>query len=66
MSPAPTAELARQADLNRQVTLLELVDRILETGVFVRGQLILAVAEVDLVKVDLRVLLGAVDTLAGR
>lgn len=52
----------RGVDLQRQVTLLDLLDRMLESGVVIRGQLVLAVAEVDLVKLDLSVLLGAVET----
>jgi len=55
------ADVGREVDLQRQVTLLDLLDRMLEKGVVLRGQLVLAVAEVDLVKLDLRVLLGAVD-----
>jgi hypothetical protein len=53
----------RDVDLQRQVTLLELVDRILEKGAVLRGQLVLAVADVDLVKVDLNLLLAAAETL---
>jgi hypothetical protein len=66
MSPAPAAEAVARADLDRQVTLLDLVDRILAKGAVVHGQLVLAVAEVDLVKLDLRLLIGAVDTLERR
>ena len=55
-------EVGRDVDLQRQVTLLDLLDRMLEKGVVLRGQLVLSVAEVDLVKLDLSVLLGAVDT----
>ena len=52
------------ADLQRQVTLLDLVDRILHKGAVVRGQVVLAVADVDLVKLDLNLLLASVETLA--
>jgi gas vesicle structural protein len=52
----------REIDLQRQVTLLDLLDRMLESGVVIRGQLVLAIAEIDLVKLDLSVLLGAVET----
>ena len=63
MSPVPAPEPAPTPDLQRQVTLLDLVDKILEKGAVVRGQVVLAVADVDLVKLDLNLLLGAVDTL---
>lgn len=49
--------------LQEQVTLLELVDRVLNSGVVVAGDLTLAVADVDLVYVGLRVLLASVATL---
>ena len=54
------------ADLQRQVTLLDLVDRVIDKGAVVRGQLVLAVADVDLVKLDLNLLLASVEALEGR
>lgn len=65
MSPASDPDLPGSVDRQRQVVLLDLVDRILERGAVIRGQLVLAVADVDLVKLDLSVLLGAVETLEG-
>ena len=56
------ADIGREVDLQRQVTLLDLLDRMLEKGVVLRGQVVLAIAEVELVKLDLTVLLGAVET----
>ena len=64
MSQAPVPDLGNRADLQRQVTLLDLVDRILDKGAVVRGQVVLAVADVDLVKLDLNLLLASVETLA--
>lgn len=46
-----------------EVTLLELVDRVLNKGVVVTGDVTLSVADVDLVYVGLRVLLASVGTL---
>ena len=63
MCPGP-ADLGNSADLQRQVTLLDLVDRILDKGAVVRGQVVLTVADVDLVKLDLNLLLASVETLA--
>jgi hypothetical protein len=45
-----------------EVTLLELVDRVLNKGVVVSGDITLSVADVDLVYVGLRVLLASVGT----
>ncbi len=47
----------------QEVTLLELVDRVLNKGVVVTGDVTLSVADVDLVYVGLRVLLASVGTL---
>ena len=63
MSQALASDPAGSADLQRQVALLDLVDRILEKGAVIRGQLVIAVADVDLVKLDLSLLLGAADAL---
>jgi hypothetical protein len=49
--------------IEQQVTLIELVDRVLNKGVVVAGDITLAVADVDLVYVGLRVLLASVGTL---
>jgi hypothetical protein len=49
--------------LQYEVTLLELVDRVLNKGVVLSGDITLSVADVDLVYVGLRVLLSSVATL---
>jgi gas vesicle structural protein len=49
--------------LEEQVTLIELVDRVLNKGVVLSGDITLSVADVDLVYVGLRVLLSSVGTL---
>jgi gas vesicle structural protein len=52
----------RQA-LKHEVTLIELVDRVLNKGVVLSGDIMLSVANVDLVYVGLRILLSSVSTL---
>jgi len=49
--------------LAEQVTLIELVDRVLNKGVVIAGDITLAVADVDLVYLGLRVLLTSVASL---
>ena len=49
--------------LRHDVTLLELVDRVLNKGVVLSGDITLSVADVDLIYVGLRVLLTSVATL---
>lgn len=45
----------------QEVTLLDLLDRILDKGVVVQGDLVLSVADVDLIYLGLRVMLASVD-----
>ena len=47
----------------REVTLLELVDRVLAKGVVLSGDVTLAVADVDLIRIELRAVLAAVASL---
>ena len=54
---------SRRSPLQQQITLLELVDRVLNKGVSLGGDITLSVADVDLVYVGLRVLLASVGTL---
>ena len=44
-----------------ELTLLELLDRVLDKGVVLSGEVTLSVADVDLVYVGLRVLLSSVE-----
>lgn len=55
--PSPPSRLSQQDE----VTLLELVDRLLDKGVVLSGDVTLSVADVDLIYVGLRVLLSSVD-----
>ena len=45
-----------------EVTLLELLDRVLDKGIVLSGDVTLSVADIDLVHVGLRVLLTSVET----
>lgn len=47
----------------RDVTLLDLLDRLLEGGIVVQGDVTLAAADIDLVDVSLRLVIGTVDAL---
>jgi len=58
------AQLRRDVTaLEEQVTLVDLVDRVLNAGVVISGDITLSVADVDLVYVGLRVLLASAGTL---
>ena len=47
----------------QQITLLELLDRLLDKGVMVKGEILLSVADIDLVYLNLGVLLSSVKTV---
>lgn len=51
-----------QAALEREVALVDLVDRLLGEGVVIAGDITLSVADVDLVYVGLRALITSVGT----
>ena len=46
----------------KQVTLLDLLDRILDKGVVLTGDITISVADVDLVYAGLNILLSSVET----
>ncbi len=48
---------------SRNTTLLELLDRVLDKGVFISGDIVLSVADVELIVIDLRLLVCSQDTL---
>jgi hypothetical protein len=48
---------------HKDVTLLEVLDRVLDKGVVIAGDLTISVADVDLVYLGLRVLLCSVETM---
>jgi hypothetical protein len=49
-----------------QVSLVDLLDRLLQGGIVIQGDIVLSAADIDLVNLDLRLVIGAVDTLASR
>lgn len=48
---------------SRDVTFLEVLDRILDKGVVISGDLVISLAEVDLIYVGLKVLISSVETM---
>jgi hypothetical protein len=49
-----------EALAQRQVSLVDLLDRLLGAGVIVAGDLTLRIADVDLVRIELRALIASV------
>ena len=56
-----TRSVSRSVAKEKEVTLLDLLDRILNKGVIIFGDVTLSVADVDLVYLGLKVLLTSVD-----
>jgi len=48
---------------SKDVTLLEILDRVLEKGVVISGDVVISVADVDLIYLGLKVLLSSVETM---
>ncbi|WP_406040230.1 gas vesicle protein [Micromonospora sp. NBC_00898] len=48
----------------RPVALVDLLDRVLATGVVITGDITLAIADIDLVRISLRALVASVGALA--
>ena len=56
----------RPAAGSRDVTLLELLDRLVDNGVVLHGDITLAVADIDLIYVGLRAIISSVSSLEER
>jgi hypothetical protein len=57
------SKTSEQIVKNRHFTLLELLDRLLDKGVMVKGEILLSVAEIDLVYLNLGLLLSSLKTV---
>ncbi|WP_225802696.1 gas vesicle protein [Streptomyces sp. NK15101] len=57
MSPADRNEPALPG---RQVALVDLLDRLLAGGVVITGDIVLSIADIDLVRISLRALVSSV------
>ncbi len=56
LAPTPPAEIA----------LIDLLDRLLQGGIVIQGDITLTAANIDLVRLDLRLLVGAIDKVTSR
>lgn len=48
----------------RGTSLVDLLDRVVDTGVALSGDLVISLADIDLIRLDLRLLLVGIDTAA--
>jgi gas vesicle structural protein len=48
---------------SKDITLLEILDRVLDKGVVISGDMVISIADVDLIYLGLKVLLSSVETI---
>lgn len=48
---------------NRDITLLEVLDRVMDKGVIISGDAVISVADVDLIYLGLRLMVCSVETM---
>lgn len=48
---------------SKDATLLEILDRALDKGVIVSGDIVISIADVDLIYIGLKVMLSSVETM---
>lgn len=59
--PNPSPDAPPGHDRSREVALIDLLDRALSKGVVVSGEVVISVADVDLIYLGLKVLLTSVE-----
>ena len=50
---------------NKEMTLLDLLDGIIDTGVVIRGEILISIANIDLIVVDLKLLVSSIESAYG-
>ncbi len=60
-SPSPSPPPFPEPMAERQIALVDLLDRLLAGGVVLAGDLTLRIADVDLVRIDLHALISSVN-----
>ena len=59
-------DLDRELDDQRHVSLCETLDRVLNKGVVVAGEVVISVADIDLIYLNLQLMLTSVETVLRR
>ena len=52
------------SDADEPLVLHDLISRVLDKGVVLSGDVVISIADIDLIKLELHVLLSAVETIA--
>jgi len=50
-------------DQSKEITILELLDRVLNKGVILTGDIVISVADIDLVYLGVKLMLSSVETM---
>jgi hypothetical protein len=53
-------------DQSKDITILEILDRVLNKGVVITGDIVISVADIDLVYLGLKLILTSVETMQQR
>ncbi|WP_134699222.1 gas vesicle protein GvpJ [Ammoniphilus sp. YIM 78166] len=52
-----------EGHFNEDLTLLDLLDGIIDKGAVLTGELIISIADIDLIIIDLRLLISTIETV---
>ncbi len=50
-------------DQSKEITILEVLDRVLNKGVIITGDIVISVADIDLVYLGIKLMLSSVETM---
>ncbi len=50
-------------DRSKEITILEVLDRVLNKGVIITGDIVISVADIDLVYLGIKLMLSSVETM---
>lgn len=52
-----------QSEEQKEISLLELLDRLLDKGIVIHGDIMISIADIDLIYLGLRLVIGSVDAI---
>jgi len=55
--------MSNLSEEQKDMSLLELLDRLLSKGIVIHGDLMISIADIDLIYVGLRLVIGSVDSI---
>lgn len=55
--------MSGQSEEQKEISLLELLDRLLDKGIVIHGDIMISIADIDLIYLGLRLVIGSVDAI---